>query len=66
MFALKCLRAVGKHLNFFLPITNPKTRLLIQAMTWAFACYGLDIRWKGQEEVWLRFVEGNPKSDPTI
>lgn len=32
----------------------------------AFACYGLDIRWSGQEEVWLRFVEGNPKSDPTI
>lgn len=32
----------------------------------AFACYGLDLRWKDQEEVWLRFVEGNPKSDPTI
>jgi transposase len=32
----------------------------------AFACYGIDIRWKEQEEVWLRFVEGNPKSDPTI
>ena len=32
----------------------------------AFACYGLDIRWKAQEEVWLRFVEGNPKSNPTI
>lgn len=32
----------------------------------AFACYGLDVRWKGHEEVWLRFVEGNPKSDPTI
>ena len=32
----------------------------------AFACYGIDIRWKAQEEVWLRFVEGNPKSNPTI
>ena len=32
----------------------------------AFACYGLDLRWKDQEEVWLRFVEGNPKSDPSI
>lgn len=32
----------------------------------AFACYGLDIRWKENQEVWLRFVEGNPKSDPTI
>jgi hypothetical protein len=32
----------------------------------AFACYGLDIHWKNQEAVWLRFVEGNPKSDPTI
>ncbi len=32
----------------------------------AFACYGIDLRWKKQEEVWLRFVEGNPKSGPTI
>ena len=32
----------------------------------AFACYGLDLRWNCQEEVWIRFVEGNPKSDPTI
>jgi len=32
----------------------------------AFACYGIDLRWKNREEVWLRFVEGNPKSDPTI
>ncbi len=32
----------------------------------AFACYGIDLRWKEQEEVWLRFVEGNPKSGPTI
>jgi hypothetical protein len=32
----------------------------------AFACYGIDLRWSTQEEVWLRFVEGNPKSYPTI
>ena len=32
----------------------------------AFACYGIDIRFKDAEEVWIRFVEGNPKSDPTI
>ena len=32
----------------------------------AFACYGLDLRWQEKQEVWLRFVEGNPKSDPTI
>lgn len=32
----------------------------------AFACFGLDIHWKDQEEVWLRFVKGNPKSDPLI
>ncbi len=32
----------------------------------AFACYGVDLRWSDQEEVWLRFVKGNPKSDPTI
>ena len=32
----------------------------------AFACYGLDIRWQGTNAVWLRFVEGNPKSDPTV
>jgi len=32
----------------------------------AFACYGIDLRYQGTEEVWIRFVEGNPKSDPTI
>jgi len=32
----------------------------------AFACYGIDLRWAQEEEVWLRFVEGNPKSEPTI
>ena len=32
----------------------------------AFACYGIDIRFEKYEEVWIRFVEGNPKSDPTI
>ena len=32
----------------------------------AFACYGIDIRFEKYEEVWLRFVKGNPKSDPTI
>lgn len=32
----------------------------------AIACYGIDIRWQGHEEVWLRFVAGNPKSGPTI
>ncbi|GAB4535643.1 MAG: hypothetical protein Fur0018_26040 [Anaerolineales bacterium] len=32
----------------------------------AFACYGLDLRWQAQEEAWVRFVEGNPKSAPTI
>lgn len=32
----------------------------------AFACYGIDIRTQKVEEVWIRFVEGNPKSDPTI
>lgn len=32
----------------------------------AFACYGLDLRWQEKQEVWIRFVEGNPKSDPTI
>lgn len=32
----------------------------------AFACYGIDLRWRQQEEVWLRFVAGNPKSEPTI
>ncbi len=32
----------------------------------AFACYGIDLRWAKKEEVWLRFVEGNPKSGPTI
>jgi len=31
----------------------------------ALACYGLDLRWQEEEEVWLRFVEGNPKSGPT-
>jgi transposase len=32
----------------------------------AIACYGLDIRWQAADAVWLRFVEGNPRSDPTI
>ncbi len=32
----------------------------------AIACYGLDLRRQEKQEVWLRFVEGNPKSDPTI
>jgi transposase len=32
----------------------------------AFACYGIDLRYQEKEEVWIRFVEGNPKSDPTI
>ncbi|MBT7599788.1 MAG: hypothetical protein HN560_01785 [Anaerolineae bacterium] len=32
----------------------------------AFACYGIDLRYQETEEVWIRFVEGNPKSDPTI
>lgn len=32
----------------------------------AIACYGLDIRRQEKEEVWIRFVEGNPKSGPTI
>ncbi len=32
----------------------------------AFACYGIDIRFEKYEEVWIRFVKGNPKSDPTI
>jgi transposase len=32
----------------------------------ALACYGIDIRFEKYEEVWIRFVEGNPKSDPTI
>ena len=32
----------------------------------AFACYGIDIRFEKSEEVWIRFVEGNPKSAPTI
>jgi hypothetical protein len=32
----------------------------------AFACYGIDLRYQGTEEVWIRFVEGNPKSGPTI
>ena len=36
----------------------------------AIACYGLAVHWYGEmekhEEVWLRFVEGNPCSDLTI
>jgi len=32
----------------------------------AFACYGINLRYQKEEEVWIRFVEGNPKSDPTI
>jgi len=32
----------------------------------AFACYGIDLRWQDEKAVWLRFVEGNPKSAPTI
>ncbi len=32
----------------------------------AFACYGIDLRWQGQEEVWLRFMKGNPKSSLTM
>lgn len=32
----------------------------------AFACYGLDVRRQGQTEMWLRFVSGNPKSQPTL
>lgn len=32
----------------------------------AFACYGIDLRYQEKEEVWIRFVEGNPRSDPTI
>lgn len=32
----------------------------------AFACYGIDIRFQETEDVWIRFVEGNPRSDPTI
>jgi transposase len=32
----------------------------------ALACYGIDIRFEKYEEVWIRFVKGNPKSDPTI
>jgi len=32
----------------------------------ASACCGVDIRWQGQEDLWLRFVSGNPKSVPTI
>lgn len=32
----------------------------------AFACYGIDMRFEECEEVWIRFVEGNPKSGPTI
>jgi transposase len=32
----------------------------------AFACFGIDMRIGAKPEVWLRFVEGNPKSDPTI
>ena len=32
----------------------------------ALACYGIDLRYQETEEVWIRFVEGNPKSDPTI
>jgi transposase len=37
----------------------------------AIACYGLAVHWYEQqaikhEEVWLRFVEGNPRSDLTI
>ncbi len=37
----------------------------------AIACYGLAVHWHDQsdvkhEEVWLRFVEGNPCSDLTI
>ncbi len=37
----------------------------------AIACYGLAVHWYKQqdvkhEEVWLRFVEGNPCSDLTI
>ena len=32
----------------------------------AFACYGIDLRSQKSEEVWIRFVEGNPRSDPTI
>ena len=36
----------------------------------ALACYGLLVRWhtpetEQGEKVWLRFVDGNPKSDPT-
>jgi transposase len=32
----------------------------------AIACYGLDIRKQEKEEVWIRFVEGNPNSSKTI
>lgn len=32
----------------------------------AFACYGIDLRYQKSEEVWIRFVEGNPRSEPTI
>jgi len=32
----------------------------------AFACYGIDLRYGNTEEVWIRFVNGNPKSAPTI
>ncbi|MEI7848829.1 MAG: transposase [Chloroflexota bacterium] len=37
----------------------------------AIACYGLDVRWADptqlvSEHVWLRFVEGNPRSKLTI
>jgi transposase len=32
----------------------------------ALACYGIDLRYQKAEEVWIRFVEGNPRSDPTI
>lgn len=32
----------------------------------AFACFGLDIRMNEQQDLWLRFVEGNPNSDLTI
>jgi len=37
----------------------------------AIACYGLYVRWTEEtqsvaEHVWLRFVEGNPRSHPTI
>ena len=31
----------------------------------AFACYGIGLRYQNAEAVRIRFVEGNPKSDPS-